>query len=156
MNVEKQGDRISAEVEIAAAPNVVFAALVEPEQLMAWWGSPETYRTSKWQVDPRSGGKWSCEAQSAKDGRVTTIHGVYEEFDPPRVLAYTWNPSWEQMAVTHVRITLEPTAIGTRLRLVHFGFGTYEKAAEEHTKGWARVLGMLESYCRTKSTGKGQ
>ncbi len=151
MKVEKQSDRIVAEVAIEAVPAVVFAALVEPGQLTTWWGDPQAYQSRNWQIDPRAGGKWSCEVVSQKDGVITTVHGVYEVFDPPRELTYTWNPSWAAMPETRVRITLEPTTTGTLLRLVHTGFAGQEKPAQAHTEGWTRVLGWLAAFCRAKA-----
>jgi uncharacterized protein YndB with AHSA1/START domain len=153
MKVDRQGDTIFAELEIEAPPGVVFAALVDPAQLPLWWGTPDTYQTSNWQVDPRVGGKWSYEIRSAKDANLKTIHGVYEEFDPPRALTFTWNPIWQQIPETRVRITLEPTATGTLLRLVHSGFGDRDRAAQDHTQGWTRVLGWLDRFCHAKAAG---
>src|SRR5580700_10676412 len=136
MKVEKQADRIVAEVAIEAAPEVVFAALVEPGQLASWWGSPETYKSGNWQIDPRPGGKWSTDVVMLKDGSVTKVHGVYEIFDPPRALTYSWSPSWTTMPETRVSITLEPTATGTLLRLTHTGFGGFDTEVSAHTFGW--------------------
>jgi uncharacterized protein YndB with AHSA1/START domain len=154
MKVEKQGDTVVATLEIAAAPEAVFEALTDPSQLVAWWGTPGDYRTENWQVDARAGGKWSCDVRGPQDSTPKTIHGVYEEFDPPRVLAFTWNPEWQQIPETRVRITLEPTATGTLLRLVHSGFGDRREAQERHYQGWTRVLGWLDGFCRAKVSGK--
>jgi uncharacterized protein YndB with AHSA1/START domain len=154
MKVEKLGDTIVAVLEIEAAPEVVFAALTDPAQLAAWWGTPDTYQACNWQVDARLGGKWSCDIRDAQDSTPKTIHGVYEEFDPPRVLAFTWNPVWQGIPETRVRITLEPTATGTLLRLVHSGFGRESEAQERHTQGWTRVLGWLDGFCHTQGGAK--
>jgi uncharacterized protein YndB with AHSA1/START domain len=48
MKVEIQGDAIVAEIEIEAPPEVVFDALVTPEDLAAWWGADGVYRTGNW------------------------------------------------------------------------------------------------------------
>jgi uncharacterized protein YndB with AHSA1/START domain len=154
MKVEKQGDTIVAVVEIAAPPEVVFEALTDPVQLAAWWGTKDMYQTGNWQADARVGGKWSCDVRSAKHGEWETIHGVYEEFEPPRALAFTWNPTWQQIPETRVRITLEPTAAGTLLCLVHSGFGDRREAQERHTQGWTLVLGWLDRFCQAKASGK--
>jgi uncharacterized protein YndB with AHSA1/START domain len=151
MKVENLHDRIFAEVAIDAAPEVVFAALTEPAQLAAWWGSPETYQSRSWQNDRRPGGKWSSEVIMAKDGSAITVHGVYEVVDPPRALTFTWNPSWTTMPETRVSITLEPTPTGTLLRLVHTGFAGFEPESESHTQGWPQVLGWLAAFCRAES-----
>jgi uncharacterized protein YndB with AHSA1/START domain len=154
MKVELQSDTIVAEVDIEASAEIVFAALVDPKQLPLWWGTADSYSTKDWQIDPRPGGKWSVIIQSAKDGSEKSLFGIYEEFDPPRALTFTWNIAWEKMPETRVRITLESIPIGTRLRLVHSGFGGYPRRAEEHTQGWTRVLGWLDGYARAKASQK--
>ena len=49
------GDVVRATVEIGAPPEEVFEALTDPAQLEEWWGTPDTYRTSSWQLEPRPG-----------------------------------------------------------------------------------------------------
>jgi uncharacterized protein YndB with AHSA1/START domain len=139
-------NEIVCEIEIAAPPETVFDAMVEPGQLAAWWGSEESYRTSNWRVDLRVGGSWSCEARTAQ-GHLMTVHGVYLAIDRPRVLAYTWNPSWDALPETEVRVTLSAAAGGgTLVRVTHSGFAGYEKSAEGHVQGWNRVLGWLREF----------
>ena len=60
-----QARTVHATVEIAAAPDAVFRALTDPDELARWWGSPELYQTHDWNLDLRPGGKWSCQARSA-------------------------------------------------------------------------------------------
>ena len=149
MKVEIQGEAIVAEIEIEAPPDVVFDALVTPEDLAAWWGADGMYRTGNWRIDLRLGGNWSCEARGAT-GTVSTVHGVYTEVDRPRSLAYTWNPSWDSIPTTTVRYTLEPTARGTQVHVVHSGFAGQQKSQQGHTEGWQRVFGWLAAYCSQK------
>src|SRR6266540_578764 len=110
-NVE-QGT-INAVVDIAARPEAVFRALTDPKELEAWWGSEDTYRTSDWKIDLRVGGQWSCAAKDPSGG-TQTVKGEYLAVDPPRLLEYTWLPSWEDFAPTTVRCELEATSTGTR------------------------------------------
>jgi len=150
MSVEIRGETIIGEIEIGAPPETVFDALTNPVELASWWGSAETYRTYDWQVDLRPGGRYSCKAKSVggnNGGNESEVHGEYTEVDPPRTLAFTWAPSWEQGNQTQVRYTLEPTASGTRLRIIHWGFGDRQKSVEGHAEGWMRVLGWLEQFC---------
>ena len=137
-----QAGVVKADVEIAAPPDAVFRALTDPGELAAWWGSPDAYRTHSWQVDLRVGGRWSCQAVDAKDGHVAHVRGEYLAIEPPRLLVFTWEPSWEDFARTTVRYDLSPMAAGTRLVVTHSGFAA-AKAAEGHEKGWGRVLGWL-------------
>ena len=122
------GGVVKAEIEIAATPDRVFHSLTDPGQLAAWWGSDDMYRTSDWKVDLRPGGKWSALAHGA-DGTDMTVDGEYIEVDPPRLLVYTWRPSWDDYAVTTVRYDLAPTTTGTRLTVTHTGFGDRALAA---------------------------
>jgi uncharacterized protein YndB with AHSA1/START domain len=100
------------------------------------------YRTHDWKVDLRPGGSWGCRARAA-DGSETTVGGEYIEIDPPRLLVYTWVPSWDGFVETTVRCELDPIATGTRLRITHTGFTDRATVAEGTSKGWTLVLGWL-------------
>ena len=154
MRVEIAGASIAGEIEIAAPPELVFDALVTPEDLAAWWGSPELYTTHDWKVDLRLGGEYSCQASSAT-GRLSTVRGTYLEVDRPRALSYTWIPSWEvELPATTVRFTLIPIAGGTRVEILHEGFAGFAQSQTGHAEGWKRVLGWLEAYASAKGAPK--
>lgn len=144
---EVSGGVVQATVEIAAPPETVFRALTEPEQLVAWWGSPDQYQTHGWQVDLRAGGKWSCQARSAAG--AGEVRGEYLAVEAPRLLEYTWEPSWDEYRRTVVRCTLEPIPGGTLLRLIHRGF-VADATAQDHATGWTRVLGWLAGHLDRK------
>ena len=136
---------VKAEIEIAASPTRVFQSLTDANELAAWWGSDEMYRTSDWKLDLRPGGKWSALARGA-DGTPMTVDGEFLEVDPPRRLVFTWRPSWDDYVVTTVRYDLEPTAAGTRVRVTHSGFGDRDMAAAGTGEGWTRVLKWLVDH----------
>lgn len=137
---------IHASIEIEATPEAVYDAMVEPEQLAAWWGSPDAYRTSNWQVDLRPGGSWSAVAKDVRDGRSSVVRGRYLELDRPRLLVYTWQPSWDDFAETTIRVELTPTRTGTRVRVTHTGFGDRLASATGHTEGWRLLLSWLDDH----------
>src|SRR6266568_103893 len=88
-------DAVISEVFIAAPPERVFQALTNREQALQW-GSSQEFKLTKWEMDPRPGGKWTFVAkensQSGKHVNTELVHyGEILEFDPPRVLEYTWN-----------------------------------------------------------------
>ena len=139
-------EKIVGEVEVAAPPERVYAALTDPAELAAWWGSGEEYRTFEWESDLRVCGKRHCKAQNKMTGLMSTVKGEYLEIDPPRVLAFAWEPSWEKVHPTVVRIELAAIASGTRVLLTHSGWGEAKQARSSHEKGWPRVLGFLEAY----------
>jgi uncharacterized protein YndB with AHSA1/START domain len=139
-------ENIVGEVEVAAPPARVYAALIDPAELAAWWGGEEVYRTFDWESDLRVGGKRNCKAENKVTGLKSTVMGEYLEIDPPRVLAFTWEPSWEKVHPTVVRFELTAIASGTRVVLTHSGWGEAKQARSSHEQGWPVVLGFLEVY----------
>jgi len=135
---------ILATVEIAAPAERVFRALAS-EEIVNWWGSAETYRTTKWTGDLRVGGAWRTEGVGA-DGQPFSVGGEFVEVDPPRKLVQTWRADWDGGNVTTITYRLEPIAGGTRLTLRHEGFAGRRESCARHTEGWERVLGWLRDH----------
>jgi uncharacterized protein YndB with AHSA1/START domain len=135
-------------VEIAAAPERIFKALTDSEDVLRWWGGPGGFRATLWESDTRVGGKWRA-AGEAPDGKTHQMHGEYTVVEPPHKLVLTWNPSWDEPHTTQVTYTLEAIDGGTRVTLRHEGFAGREAACRNHTTGWTRVLGLLEADLRS-------
>jgi len=140
-----QGDVLAGivreQIEIAAPPEKVFRALTDPARLAKWWGAPDKYLTQNWQVDLRVGGRWSGDV--TEGGRVTgTGHGEILELDPPRLLVWSWNTSWDESSGSTIRYELTPTATGTRVEVTHSGFARPE-ISENYRRGWPTVLKWL-------------
>jgi len=139
---------VHASLRLEAPVERVFRALTDPKRLAQWWGQADQYRTSDWQVDLRPGGAWSCRTQSLRPGEEISgqgsVRGEFKRVEPPRLLEYTWSPSWDGFATTLVRIELTPEGAGTRLKLRHTGF-TSAAVCEDHARGWTGVLGWLEA-----------
>lgn len=155
MRVDIAGETIVGEVEIEAPPEAVFDAFTDPEQLASWWGSPDTYRTFNWNVDLRTGGSYSCQAQNANgQGDIATVKGKYLQVDRPHLLVYTWNPSWDPGPETEVRLVFEKSAKGTTVKLLHSGFAGREQSQQGHTQGWLRVVGWLRDHCQAKEKSR--
>ena len=75
---------------------------------------------------------------------------VYRMIERPRVLAFTWLPSWDEEATeTLVRFDLDEQDGVTRVRLTHSGFAT-EGSRVRH-QGWPQILGWLKSYAERRS-----
>jgi uncharacterized protein YndB with AHSA1/START domain len=157
-------DTIQAEIFIAAPPERVFQALTDPEQMPKWWGQSDMYRITQCKAEPRAGGKWSSVGVGA-DGSTFRVDGEYLEVDPPRLLVYTWIPSFAGQIKTVVRCELEPRAVhglqhrgpqkmgtGTMVRLYHSGFAGHPEAAKGHTQGWIRVLGWMQAFVERGET----
>jgi uncharacterized protein YndB with AHSA1/START domain len=137
---------VLATVEIAAPAERVFRALTDPRELVAWWGSPETYRAHKWEADFRVGGTWRVEGKGA-DGHPYSVHGQFLEIEAPRRVVQSWQHDWDAgHPVTKLTYTLDDVAGGTRVTVRHEGFVKRSEACSSHARGWERVLAWLEGY----------
>ena len=138
-------DTVQVDVFIAAPPDRVFNALVDPRQLVQWWGEKGMYRVTKLQADVRPGGKWRSDGVG-EDGKPFHVEGEYVEVDPPRLLVHTWQGSYQTGPKTLVRFELGKEGTGTRVRVHHSGFAGNVKDAQDHGHGWIRVLGWMDAY----------
>jgi uncharacterized protein YndB with AHSA1/START domain len=145
--VEATDDSVRATVEIAAPPEEVFQALTDPAQLEEWWGTPESYRTSDWQLEPSTGGERSVRTE-APDGAEASVHGEYRVVDPPRTLEFTWAASWDDFAETTVRFDLAPAMVrgvpGTRVTVTHSGLSALDIRAQARAGCTARAGSRLD------------
>ena len=77
--------------------------------------------------------------------------GEIVEFDPPRVVAYTWDANWHEnpSQSTLVRWELFPTKNGTRVTVTHSGLSKQGTALKDYSGGWPGVLDELKKYVET-------
>jgi uncharacterized protein YndB with AHSA1/START domain len=139
---------ILASVEISAPPERVFQALTSSDDVVRWWGSDDTYRTTSWSADLRVGGRWRAEGRG-RDGTPFIVEGEFLEVSPPTRLVQTWKAAWDPGATTTLTYSLEATPNGTRVVLRHDGFAGRPDSCRNHGQGWERVLGWLGQYLRT-------
>jgi uncharacterized protein YndB with AHSA1/START domain len=136
---------ILAVVEIEVPPERVFRALTDPEEVVRWWGSDDTYHVTESKIDLRVGGQWSSRGRGG-DGATFTVRGEFLEIDPPRRLVQTWKPDWDGGHTTTIHYLLDATAAGTRVTVRHEGFGDRAQSCDGHAQGWERVLGWLVGH----------
>jgi len=106
---------------------------------------------SNLRLGERSAPGWRAQLSGAEPGPygALTVKGEYLVVQPPKVLEFTWLASWEPgSSPTNVRIELDPVPSGTRVTVVHSGFGDEKKRTDGYTDGWGRVLGWLEKSVR--------
>jgi uncharacterized protein YndB with AHSA1/START domain len=157
-------DTVVAEIFIAAPPERVFQAITDPKQMPQWWGQQGLYRVTESTADLRKGGKWSSVGVSV-DGSSFRVEGEYLEIDSPRLLVYTWLPSWQHPLKTVVRWELEGRDIhglqhrgpqkagtGTLVKVRQSGFSGAPEAAQGHSQGWVRVLGWMQAFVERGET----
>ena len=136
-------DAIVQEITIKAPAARVFEALVDPAQRMKWWGKKGRFETTNAESDLRPGGRWLMSGMEM--GKPLKVEGVYRIIQRPRVLAFTWLPSWDKQATeTLVRFDLYEQNGFTTVRLTHSGFAS-ESSRARH-QGWPQILGWLKAY----------
>ena len=144
-------DAIVSEVHINAPAERVFQALTDPKQLMRWWNSDEC-QAEFFEMDARRGGQWRFGTRSSK----INVNGVNQffcqgevlEYDPPRLLAYTWIANWhdDKSRRTVVRWELTPAKSGTTVKVTHSGLADEAVARKDYSGGWPGVVEMLKKF----------
>jgi len=153
--VTQDQDAVVTEVEIAAPPERVFQALVDPKQVMSWWTSDEC-RIESFAMETKPGGRWSYDTKQGKlkVNGVSKFHcdGEVLEFDPPRLLAYSWVANWhdDKTKRTVVRWELTPKAGGTHVKVTHSGLATLPIARKDYSGGWVGVVEQLKNFVEKK------
>jgi uncharacterized protein YndB with AHSA1/START domain len=144
-------DAVVAEIFIAAPAERVFRALTDETELISWFtdaSSPVKF----WKMDARLGGKYSYRTEK---GTVVVnnidefeCHGEILEFDPPRLLVYTWLGNWHENKAlrTTVRWELTATNSGTRVKVTHSGLAQEQAARKDYAGGWSGSLAQLKQF----------
>jgi uncharacterized protein YndB with AHSA1/START domain len=148
--MSSDSDAIVTQIEIAAPPDRVFRALVDPEQVVKWWGQRGIYRCTNFESDLRVGGKFRTMGLDGQ-GHNFEITGEYLEVDPSRLLCYTWVATWTGDVETTVRWELRPSKTGTLVTVRHSGFAAHPELAQSY-RGWPRMLGWLQALIERGET----
>lgn len=124
------------EIDIAAAPEVVYAQFLDPSRMVRWMGEHA-------RLEARQGGEFSVDINGV------LIRGSYVDLDPPHRIEIAWgqlgNASMPPGS-TRVTVELAATAHGTKLRLTHMGLDAEEAAI--HRLGWPHFLSRM-AICAT-------
>jgi uncharacterized protein YndB with AHSA1/START domain len=152
-------DAIVAEIHISAPPERVFKAISDADELPHWFGGSAECPLKSWKMEPRAGGRYSYTTQKGS----IMVNGVSEfkcygdivEFDPPRVLAYTWFGNWhdDPKRSTLVRWELTPKQGGTHVRVTHSGLASLPVARKDYAGGWPGVVEHLKKFVETGNRG---
>ena len=146
MNPASAADTIVEEISIQAPAAKIFEALTNPAERMKWWGKEGRFVIKHMESDLQPGGKWLMSGDGV--GHPFRVSGVYRKVDPPRVLEFTWLPDWQgDQTESVVRFDLEEKSGVTTVRLTHSGLS---EAARNSHRGWAQILGWLQSWTEKK------
>jgi uncharacterized protein YndB with AHSA1/START domain len=128
---------------IRSSAERIFEALTNPDQRMKWWGAEGRFQTTQMESDLRAGGRWAMRG-SGIGGKPFSVVGEYRNVEGPRLLVFTWLPSWQEKASESlVRFDLEETDGVTKVRLTHSGLTSEGVRAHQ---GWPQILTWLQAH----------
>jgi uncharacterized protein YndB with AHSA1/START domain len=144
-------DALITEIDISAPPHRVFSALIDPKQLALWF-TDASCPVKTWRMDARRGSSYGY--ATGKGSHVVNgvsefeCHGDILEFDPPRLLVYTWVANWhlDKQRKTVVRWELTPAGAGTHVKVTHSGLAQEAVAREDYRGGWPGVVEKLKEF----------
>lgn len=141
------GQDLFIELELAAAPAVVWKQLTEPGLLRSWFW-PDRLRPEV-ELDPQVGGTYRIASEPAG----IAVSGWILEAAAPEHLLLTWR--WDgEPSETQVEVKLRETRPGfTRLLLVHSGHHGAE-AMVRHRQGWADCLERLRQQLESVAAAR--
>src|SRR5436853_2508854 len=107
---------VSVERRLAASPEAVFDAWLDPEGLGQWLFRTPAGTLERVEVDPRVGGGFRVD-ERREDG-VAEHHGEYVALDRPHRLAFEF---WTSVSAERTRGTIDIAAdkVGSLLTLTH-------------------------------------
>jgi uncharacterized protein YndB with AHSA1/START domain len=127
---------------IAASPEELFDAWLDPEAL-ATWMRPGTIHSTVAKVEPHEGGSYEITMQG-QSGPI--VHkGVYRQIDRPKRLVFTWDSPGTELRDTLVTVDFVPVGKRTEVIVTHEQLP--ESAKPSHSIGWTRGLEHLDEAC---------
>ena len=129
---------------LKAAPEKVYEAWTQPEQMTQWWGVAGGPKPPVAETDLRVGGRFRVQFWDPKNEHHS-VSGLYREVVPNRKLSFSW--AWQTTPERESLVTIElnPVTDGTMLTLTHEQFFD-EQARDDHGRGWNVALDRLETF----------
>jgi uncharacterized protein YndB with AHSA1/START domain len=135
---------------VPAARSIVFAALVDPAELVKWFG-PKSFTARSLEFDARVGGSFRIELQPP-EGDPFYLTGQFREIDRPGGVAYTFiyeDPDPDDVE-TLVRLSLRDLGESTEVAFTQGPFKTEARRAL-HRDGWTDSFDKLERLISSRA-----
>lgn len=121
---------------IAAPPDRLFDAWLDPAMLAQFMRTCEGDTVSKAETDPRVGGRYDIVMKTAT---AEIPHwGIYKQIERPHRLVFTWE-SPHSLPGSLVTLTFAKDGDATLVTLEHDRFKS-DSARDGHEKGWGAIL----------------
>lgn len=138
---------LQREYLLAAPPQAVFDAWVDPAALLQWW-CPGPARATHATLDVRAGGRYEIRMTAGPRGVPQVVSGEYVTVEPPHRLVMTWQaegtPHDNAGLPSLLSLELHAHPQGTRLLLTHERLPAGSGAS--YSGGWAAVLPALARF----------
>lgn len=125
---------------IAASPQQLFEAWLDPASLAQWMRPFDTTRTDA-TVDARVGGAYAIHMHTP--GGVVEHRGEYVAIEPHKRLVFTWN-SPHTGGASLVTVTFVPQGESTEVSVLHEKLPADKLDA--HNGGWTSALDKLDAF----------
>jgi len=134
--------QIEQEVQIAAEPERVFTALVDPD---AWWSRRYARAPTGLIFEPKLGGRFFQHFEGEGAGVCWAVVTWYE---PGKRLSLSGTLDMHKAVAGSVTFDLEPQGDGTLLKLQHYAVGPIEESTRaNYHAGWQDLLSnRLKAY----------
>jgi uncharacterized protein YndB with AHSA1/START domain len=147
----QEGLEVFEDMRSFSAPvDVVYRAFTEAEAL-GKWGVGKIYDNLALGLDVRPGGVLYQRVRAKESSSEWTFFGVYEEVEPNKKLAYTfdWKTDWREAPTPSlVELTFHDRGDITELELTHSKLPEPAMAITE--THWAEFLDLLEEMLVSK------
>lgn len=126
---------------IAAPPERVFAAWLDPKMLLKFMTSGIGVSVAHAETDPKVGGSYAITMKV--EDREIPHSGTYLEITPHSRLAFTWqSPHSAEGSIVSIDFT--PQDGGTFVTLTQLRFKS-EDSRNGHERGWTSILNALQT-----------
>jgi uncharacterized protein YndB with AHSA1/START domain len=146
--VNPDADAVVVEIQIAAPPDRVFQALIDPQQATKWWRN-DAVSLEGFHLERKVGGRCGYQTDKVVDGvNKFRVEGKVLAYDPPRLLAYTWIANLHDDPSRRTEVRWELTAVkgGTQVKLTHSGLAQEPKSRAGYSSGWPDLLDRLKKF----------
>jgi uncharacterized protein YndB with AHSA1/START domain len=147
MTADDGGLMLHLERVLPAPRPLVFRAVVDPAELVLWWG-PRGFTTPSVELDPQVGARYRMRMQPP-EGDAFHLAGEFLEVEPPARLVYTFR--WEEPTPDDRETVVTMSfadRFGSTLLAVDQGPFTTEERLRLHEQGWGESLDRLEELFR--------
>jgi uncharacterized protein YndB with AHSA1/START domain len=135
------GTTIEVERRLAAPPEMVFDAWLDPEGVGQWLFATPGGMMEAVEIDPRVGGGFTIAERRGEE--LARHFGEYIELERPCRLVFDF---WTSVGAERTRVTVEipPDGDGARIRLTHNGVRADYR--ERTMQGWTMILGGMTRH----------